>query len=95
MPNVLIYNQLDVHAITATLFGYDPVGYPLSSIENQWYTIDRDTVNLAVSTGPKTFNSIQATDVYSQYSAQQPMDALVGNTPSAEAILPHNDGESF
>jgi ABC-type transport system substrate-binding protein len=88
MPNIIIYNQYEVHAISSDLFGYDPVGYPLGSIESQWFTSDKDTVVLAVSTGPRTFNSIQATDVYSQYSAGQPMDALVGNTPSTETVLP-------
>ncbi|MHA1444554.1 MAG: ABC transporter substrate-binding protein, partial [Candidatus Hodarchaeales archaeon] len=96
MPNIIIYNQYEVHAISSTLFGYDPVSYPLGSIEDLWFTDDLDTVVLAVSTGPKTFNSILATDVYSQYSATVPMDGLVGNTPSSETVLlPGTDRDTW
>jgi len=88
LPNILIYNHLKVHPISTGFYGYDPLSYPLDSIEDQWFIGDEDTVVLAVGTGPKSFNSMQATDVYSKYSATVPMDGLVGNTPSKKAVLP-------
>ena len=87
LPSIRIL-LAEAAAISPNLYGYDPQFYPLASIENQWFEGGEDTVVLAVSTGPRTFNSIQATDVYSQYCAQVPMDGLVGYTPSAETVLP-------
>ncbi len=98
MPNVLIYNQYDVHAISTGLYGYDPVPReitfinPFSCLESIWTTNDypgtpREVV-LASSTAGASFNTLIATDVYDQYSAVPAMDALLGFTPSKELILP-------
>ncbi len=92
MPNVLIYNQYEVHAISTGLYGYDPVAYPLNSIEDVWLTSDftgtAGHVVLAASTGGETFNPLLTTDVYDQYGNNPAFDGLVGNTPSKEAVLP-------
>ncbi len=92
MPNVLIYNQYEVQAISTGLYGYDPVqAYPLLSIEDMWTTIDYlggDQVVAAASTAGATFNPMIATDVYDQYMSAQSFDGLYGRTPSKEAVLP-------
>ena len=72
--------------------GYDPVAYPLSSLETVYtteeYTGTAGTVVLAQSTGGDTFNTMLATDVYDQYTALPVTDGLVGNAPSEEMALP-------
>ena len=92
MPNVLIYNQYEVHAVSKELYGYDPMKNPLNSIEDVWVTSDyvgmSDQVVLAVSTGGDTFNPLIATDVYDHYVNNPAFDGLVGNTPSKEILLP-------
>jgi ABC-type transport system substrate-binding protein len=92
MPNVIIYNQYEVHAVSKGLYGYDPIFYPLNTIEDVWLTTDytgtADQVVLAASTGGDTFNPMIATDVYDQYGNNPAFDATVGNTPSKEAVLP-------
>ncbi len=92
MPNIIIYNQYEVHAIGAGLYGYDPVTpYPLLSIEDMWTTSDYlggDQVVLAASTGGVTFNPMIATAVYDQYMSTQSYDGLYGTTPSKEVVLP-------
>ncbi|MHA2226821.1 MAG: ABC transporter substrate-binding protein [Candidatus Hodarchaeales archaeon] len=59
MPNVLIYNLYDIHAISTGLYGYDPFfsrynpyyfpfspsGFPLDSLEDIWTTTDYPTIN--------------------------------------------------
>ncbi len=92
MPNILIYNQYEVHAISTGLYGYDPVKSPLNSIEDVWLTSDytgtEDQVVLQASTGGETFNPLIATDVYDQYMNNPAFDGLYGNTPSKEVVLP-------
>jgi ABC-type transport system substrate-binding protein len=95
MPQTVIYNQYETHAISTGLYGYDPVGYPFTSIEDQWITTDytgesakNGTVILAASTGGADFNTHLATDVYDQYTAGPPTDALTGITPSKGVVLP-------
>jgi ABC-type transport system substrate-binding protein len=101
MPNVIIYNQYEVHAVSTGLFGYDPVAYPLSSLETVYTTADYTgpddtTVVLAQSTAGDTFNTMIATDVYDQYTAGPITDGLVGNAPSEEMALPTGeDRETF
>jgi ABC-type transport system substrate-binding protein len=85
LPNIIIYNQYEVHAVSAGLYGYDPVGYPLSSITTQW---GLDSVVVAASTSGDTFNTMIATDVYDQYSAGPPTSGLFGLTPSKDTVLP-------
>lgn len=85
MPNIIIYNQYEVHAVSSTLYGYDPVGYPLDSITTQW---GEDSVVLAASTAGDTFNTMIATDVYDQYSAGPPTSGLFQLTPSKDTVLP-------
>ena len=92
MPNVLIYNQYEVHAVSAGLYGYDPVKYPLNSIEDVWLTSDyigtADQIVLAASTAGDSFNPLIATDFYDHYSCNPVFDGLVENTPSREVVLP-------
>ena len=92
MPNIIVYNQYEVHAIGAGLLGYDPVNpYPLVSIEDMWTTADYkggDQVVLAASTGGQVFNPMIATDVYDQYMSWTSFDGLYGRTPSKEVVLP-------
>ncbi len=92
MPNIIIYNQYEVHAIGSGLYGYDPVNpYPLLAIEDMWTTADYkggDQVVLAASTGGQVFNPMIATDVYDQYMSQTSFDGLYGRTPSKEIVLP-------
>jgi ABC-type transport system substrate-binding protein len=92
MPNIIIYNQYEVHAVSEGLYGYDPIFYPLSSLEDVWMTSDytgtAGQVVLASSTGGDTFNPQIATDVYDQYPNAPCFDGLLGNTPSKEAVLP-------
>ncbi len=92
MPNILIYSQYEVHAVSTGLYGYDPVKYPLNSIEDMWQTSDftgtANQVVLASSTGSDTFNPLIATNVHDHYSNNPAFDGLYGNTPSKEAVLP-------
>jgi ABC-type transport system substrate-binding protein len=39
MPNVMIYSEVEVHALSTGLYGYDPVVQPFS-LENMWMTSD-------------------------------------------------------
>ncbi|MHA1974579.1 MAG: ABC transporter substrate-binding protein [Candidatus Hodarchaeales archaeon] len=87
MPNIVIYNQYDVHAISSGLYGYDPIGYPLDSIRTMWGV---DDVVLAAITGGDTFNTMLAPDVYDQYTAGPPMGGLIQFTPSKDLVLPTN-----
>ncbi|MFX0152388.1 MAG: ABC transporter substrate-binding protein, partial [Candidatus Hodarchaeota archaeon] len=93
MPQALVYNQLEVHAISAGLYGYDPVlPYPFSSTEDFWTTADytgtADEVILAAAAGGDEFFSILTGDIYDQYSAAHVWDGLVGVTPSKNTVLP-------
>jgi ABC-type transport system substrate-binding protein len=90
MPNVIIYNQYEVHAIGSDYFGYDPVGYPFASAQDQWFEggDGSETAVLAASTSGDTFISVIATDVYDQYSAGAVLSGLVANAPSLETVLP-------
>ena len=93
MPNVMIYNQYEVHALSKGFYGYDPVYYPFASVEDQWTTADftgpnRDTIIAGVTTSGNEFNTYLATDVYDEYSAGPPQDGLVGLTPSNAVVLP-------
>jgi ABC-type transport system substrate-binding protein len=96
MPNVIIYNLYEVHAISTGLYGYDPTGYPYDSIEDQWIVdaefpgtkVGNGSMVFAQSTGGLEYNTHIATDVYDQYTAGPPTDALCGLTPSKEVVLP-------
>jgi ABC-type transport system substrate-binding protein len=90
MPNIIIYNQYEVHAIGSDYFGYDPVGYPFASVQDQWFEggDGSETAVLAASTGGDTFISVIATDVYDQYSGAAVLSSLVANAPSLETVLP-------
>ena len=92
MPNVIIYNEYEVHAISKGLYGYDPIDNPLNSIEDVWLTSDytgtTGQIVLAASSGGDTFNPMIANDVYDHYGNNPVFDGLVANTPSKEAVLP-------
>ncbi|NHJ02943.1 MAG: hypothetical protein EAX86_12475 [Candidatus Heimdallarchaeota archaeon] len=87
LPNVVTYIQYEVQAISSSLYGYDPVQYPLNSIENQW---GLDEVVLGVKRGSNSFLSILTTDIYNQYSAMPPLDGLIGTAPSYVTTFPSN-----
>ncbi|MHA2053911.1 MAG: ABC transporter substrate-binding protein [Candidatus Hodarchaeales archaeon] len=89
MPNINIYNEYEVHAVSTGFYGYDPVTFPFNSIETQWFDeASKDTVTLASSTGADTFNALLVNDIYDLYSVSPVMDGLVGKTPSIDIILP-------
>jgi len=87
MPNILVYNLYQVHAISSNLYGYDPVFCPLQSMPTMWGV---DSVVLATNTGGDSFNIKLATSVYDQYSAGPPMVGLIRFTPSKDLVLPLN-----
>jgi ABC-type transport system substrate-binding protein len=92
MPMCVIYNQYEVHAVSAGMYGYDPQKFPLNSLETTWLTNNylgtTDTVICAVNTSPSTMNPYLATDRYSKYATDPVMDTLYGLSPSPELLLP-------
>ncbi len=101
MPNILIYNQYEVHAISTGLYGYDPIAItprqisyinPSSYWESIWTTNDYTgtigEVVLASSTRGDSFNPLIAHDVYAQYSSVPITDGLLGFTSSKKLNLP-------
>ncbi|NHJ01351.1 MAG: hypothetical protein EAX86_04370 [Candidatus Heimdallarchaeota archaeon] len=93
LPNIMVYNLLEVHAVSKGISGYDPVNPALYSIEDirmdpATYTGTMGTVVLASSAPPTNFLQMIINDVYSQYCANPAMDALVGLTPSRTVVLP-------
>ena len=83
MPNILVYNRYKVHAISSNLYGYDPVFYPLQSIDTMW---GLDSVVLAAS----IFNTNLETSIYNQYYIKPTMVGLIRFTPSKDLVLPLN-----
>ncbi len=93
LPNIMVYNQLEVHAVSRGLTYYDPVNPQLLSIEDirmdpATYTGTLGTVVLGASAGPTNFLPTIINDVYSGYGVYPCMDGLVGITPSPDIILP-------
>ncbi|WP_455463219.1 ABC transporter substrate-binding protein [Candidatus Hodarchaeum mangrovi] len=93
MPNIMVYNLMEVHAVSKGISGYDPVAPALYSIEDirmdaATYTGTAGTVVLGSSAQPTNFLNMIINDVYSQYTVGPAMDALVGLTPSIDVILP-------
>jgi ABC-type transport system substrate-binding protein len=93
MPNVLLYNLYEVHAVSTGFYGYDPFGYVLDSAEDHWTdgnyagTAD-DLVIAGVSEGTDEWLSLISTDVYDAYMNEPLLDSLVGLTPSTGIVLP-------
>ncbi|MFX0050705.1 MAG: ABC transporter substrate-binding protein [Candidatus Hermodarchaeota archaeon] len=96
LPNIMVYNLMEIHPISTGLYGYDPPLGQLQSIEDMWFTDDfiksgtnkNDTLILAASAGPLNFISTIINDVYSQYTVSPINDALLGQAPSLEVVLP-------
>jgi ABC-type transport system substrate-binding protein len=93
MPNVVIYNSYDTHAVSDGLYGYDAHRNPLTNIEDFWTTTDYtgtdDTmVVLGVPVGTDEFISLISTDIYDEYTNRPILDSLVGLTPSSAVVLP-------
>jgi ABC-type transport system substrate-binding protein len=91
MPNILIYNEYEVHAISTGLYGYDPLKNPLSSLETTWLTSDytgaADTIVFAAKAGAIALNYYLGLNMYSRYASTPVMDTLYGLTPSKDVIL--------
>jgi len=98
MPNVMLYNQYEIYAISTGLYGFDPLKDPLLSLETQWMDSSyqgpaNDTVVFAGNLPSSNFNAMivpydyQGTDIYCAFP---PLDSLVGNTPSSDLFLPSN-----
>ncbi|UCG04046.1 MAG: hypothetical protein JSW11_08670 [Candidatus Heimdallarchaeota archaeon] len=92
MPQTYVIVQSEVHAVSTGLYGYDPTGYPMTSAEDHWFTDDyvgtAGKVVLGSSDSGTRFYDFLGKSVYDQYVAGPIQDALVGNTPSSEMIIP-------
>ncbi|MFX0014970.1 MAG: ABC transporter substrate-binding protein [Promethearchaeota archaeon] len=92
MPQTYVLVQSEVHAVSTGLYGYDPTGYPIASAEDQWLTDDyvgaAGKVVLGTSDSGTRFYDFLGKSVYDQYTSAPVQDALVGNTPSSEMIIP-------
>ena len=92
MPKILTYHQYNVHAISTGLYGYDPTRYPIASAEDHWlttyYTGITGKVVLGTSDFGTRFYDFLQKSIYDQYAAAPVQDALVGNTPSSEMVIP-------
>lgn len=92
MPQTYVLVQSEVHAVSTGLYGYDPTGYPFTSAEDFWLTSDytgtANKVVLGTSDSGTRFYDFLGKSVYDQYVSGPIQDALVGNTPSSEAIIP-------
>ena len=91
-PILIVLNEMDFHAVSTGLYGYDPIGYPIASAEDQWltgdYTGTAGKIVLGTSDTGTRFFDFLGKSVYDQYIAGPVQDALVGNTPSREMIIP-------
>ncbi|WP_455140855.1 ABC transporter substrate-binding protein, partial [Candidatus Hodarchaeum mangrovi] len=87
LPHIVVYTPYDVHAISSTLYGYDPVFFPFDSLITMW---GRPTVTFAVSGCGPPFNPIFADNIYDIYSVGSSMAGLVQHTPSKYLVLPMN-----
>ncbi|MFX0124218.1 MAG: ABC transporter substrate-binding protein [Candidatus Hodarchaeota archaeon] len=91
MPNIMIFSEVEVHALSTGLYGYDPVAQPFT-LEDIWmtndYTGSAGTVVFGSSSQGSSFLPHIICDVYSEYLIPDVFEGLLGLTASVDTVLP-------